>query len=124
MTRPSRSNFNRLRQLIEHGWRKLNEDGLHTVGKPPYFDLYGAVRALDQRFPVQPTLGPIFLKLAHTIAALYPERVREPEVDNEYTARIIVVEFNDDARTTQDDALRVLAVAGETQPKRFANGGD
>jgi hypothetical protein len=77
---PSRSNFNRLRQLIEHGWRKLNEDGLHTVGKPPYFDLYGAVRALDQRFPVQPNLGPIFLKLAHTIAELYPERVREPEL--------------------------------------------
>jgi hypothetical protein len=124
MTRPSRSDFNRLRQLIEHGWCKLNDDGLHTVGKPPYFDLYGAVRALDQRFPVQPNLGPIFLKLAHTIAELYPERVREPEIDNEYTARIIVVEFNDDARTTQDAALRVLAVAGEMQPKRFADGGD
>ena len=97
---------------------------MHTAGEPPYFDLYGAVRALDQRFPVRPNLGPIFLKLAHTIAQLYPERVREPEIDNEYTARIIVVEFNDVARTTQDDALRVLAMAGEMQPKRFANGGD
>jgi hypothetical protein len=35
-----------------------------------------------------------------------------------------VVEFNDHARTTQDDALRVLAVAGEMQPKHFANGGN
>jgi len=77
MTGPSRSDFERLREIIEHGWCKLNEDGLHTVGEPPYSDLYWAVRALDQRFPVQPNLGPIFLKLAHAIAELYPERVRE-----------------------------------------------
>jgi|ERR1051326_986835 hypothetical protein len=79
MTRPNSSDFDRLRKLIEHGWCKLNTDGSHTyVGESPYYDLYWAVRALDQRFPVQPSLDPIFLKLAHTIAELYPERVREP----------------------------------------------
>ena len=125
MTRPNRSDFDRLRKFIEHGWRKLNTVGSHTyVGESPYYDLYWAVRALDQRFPVQPNLDPIFLKLAHTIAELYPERVREPEIDNQYTARIIVFEFNDDARTVQDDVLRVLMVAAEMQPKRLANGED
>jgi DUF971 family protein len=37
---------------------------------------------------------------------------------------IIVFEFNDDARTTQDEVLRVLVVAAEVQPKRLANGED
>ena len=121
----SRSAFDRLRELIEHGWCKQNDDGSRTlVGEPPQYDLYWAVRALDQRFSVQPNLGPIFLELAHTIAELYPERVREPVIDNQYTARIIVVEFNDHARTTHDDVLRLLAVAAEMQPKRSANGED
>jgi hypothetical protein len=81
MTRPNSSDFDRLRKLIEHGWCKLNTDGSHTyVGESPYYDLYWAVRALDQQFPVQPNLDPIFLKLAHAIAELYPERVREPEI--------------------------------------------
>src|SRR5436190_10187961 len=72
MTRPNRSDFDRLRKFIEHGWRKLNTVGSHTyVGESPCYDLYWAVRALDQRFPVQPNLDPIFLKLAHTIAELY-----------------------------------------------------
>ena len=125
MTRPNSSDFDRLRKFIEHGWCKLNTDGSHMyVGESPYYDLYWAVRALDQRFPVQPNLDPIFLKLAHTIAELYPERVRETEIDNQYTARIVVFEFNDDARTAQDDVLRVLAVAAEMQPKRLANGED
>jgi hypothetical protein len=35
-----------------------------------------------------------------------------------------VLEFNDDARITQDDVLRVLAVAAEMQPKHLANGED
>jgi hypothetical protein len=125
MTRPNRSDFDQLRKLIEHGWCKLNDDGSHTnVGEPPFYDLYWAVRALDRRFPVRPNLDPIFLKLAHTITELYPERVREPVIDNQYTARIIVVEFNDHARTTHDDVLRLLAVAAEMQPKRSANGED
>jgi hypothetical protein len=64
------------------------------------------------------------VKLAHTIAELYPKRVREPEIDNRYTGEIIVFEFNDDARTTQDEVLRVLVVAAEVQPKRLANGED
>jgi hypothetical protein len=50
--------------------------------------------------------------------------VREPEIDNQYTARIIVFEFNDDARTVQDDVPRVLAVTAEMRPKRLANGED
>ena len=62
MTRPNSSDFDRLRKLIEHGWCKLNTDGSHTyVGESPYYDLYWAVRALDQRFPVQPNVDPIFL---------------------------------------------------------------
>jgi hypothetical protein len=122
--RPNRSDFDRLRKLIEHGWCKLNEDGSRTsVGEPPYYDLYWAVRALDQRFPVHPNLDPIFLKLAHTIAELYPERV-QTAIENQYDARIVVFEFNDDARTTHDEVLRVLAVAAEMQPKRLANGED
>jgi hypothetical protein len=125
MTRPNRSDFDRLRKLIEHGWCKLNDDGSHTnAGEPPFYDLYWAVRALDRRFPVQPNLDPIFLKLAHTIAELYPDRVREPEIDNQYTARIIVFEFNDNPNTSQQDVLRVLAVAAEMQPKRLVNGED
>ena len=123
MTRPNRSDFDRLMKLIEHGWCKQNDDGSRTsVGEPPYYDLYWAVRALDQRFPVQPNLDPIFLKLAHTIAELYPERVRESETDNQYTARIIMFEFNDHGRTIQEDVLRILAVAAEMQAKRAADG--
>src|SRR5437588_7877965 len=61
---------------------------------------------------------------SHTIAALYPERVREPEIDNQYTAGIIVFEFNDNPNTAHDNVLRVLAVAAEMQPKRSANGED
>ena len=62
MTRPNSSDFDRLRKFTEHGWCKLNTDGSHTyVGELPYYDLYWAVRALDQRFPVQPNVDPIFL---------------------------------------------------------------
>jgi hypothetical protein len=99
MTRPNSSVFARFRKLIEHGWCKLNTDGSHTyVGESPYYYLYWAVRALDQRFPVQPNLDPIFLKLAHTIVELYPERVREPEIDDQCTARIIVEQAADAER--------------------------
>jgi hypothetical protein len=54
---------------------------------------------------------PIFDKLARTIAKLYPERVRT-EIGSPY-ARIVVFEFNDDPRTTQDDLLQVLAAVNE-----------
>jgi hypothetical protein len=87
MTRPNRSDFDRLRKFIERGWCKQNDDGLHTIGEPPFYDLYWAVRALDQRFPVQPNLDPIFLKLAHTIAELYPDRV-QTAIENQYDTRM------------------------------------
>ena len=64
------------------------------------------------------------MKLAHTIAELYPKRVREPILAISMRREIIVLEFNDDARTTQDEVLRVLVVAAEVQPKRLANGED
>jgi hypothetical protein len=53
---------------------------------------------------------PIFDKLARTIAKLYPERVRT-EIGSPY-ARIVVFEFNDDPRTTQDDLLHVARRSG------------
>jgi hypothetical protein len=111
-THPRTFDFERLRQRIAHGWWKLNHDGSRTlVGEPPHHDLYWAVRSLDRRFPVHPDLSPVFDKLARTIAKLYPERVRT-EIGSPYVARIVVFEFNDDPRTTQDDLLHVARRSG------------
>jgi hypothetical protein len=55
-------NFDRLRKLQSTVGASSIPDGSHTyVGESPYYDLYWAVRALDQRFPVQPNVDPIFL---------------------------------------------------------------
>lgn len=91
----------------------------HICRGAPHYDRCIALFALSiSAFLCRPKLDPIFLKLARTIAELYPKRVREPILAINMRREIIVLEFNDDARTTQDQVLRVLAVAAQVQPKR------
>ena len=104
----------RLREAVAHGWWKLNDDGSKTfAGSPPYLDLYWGIRLLDQRFPVHRDVSVIFDRLARAISNLYPERVRT-QIVTTYDARIAVMEFNDNPRTTLQDVLWVLSAAGDT----------
>ena len=101
-------NLSRLFDQIAHGWWKLNDDGSRTlVGSPPHFDLYGAVRSLDNRIPVPAEMSEIFDALSQTIGYLYPERVQSAIV-SKYDARIAIFEFNDHPETTQMDVLKVV----------------
>lgn len=74
-------------------------------GKP---DLYRGLRKqLPFPVPMNPESNQIFFQVANTIARLFPKRINTP-IQNSYDARIVIIEFCGDPRTSRNDILRVI----------------